>query len=223
MKKTTKKLLSLATAALMAASSFITAFAEELPPVSMTIFGQSPVERSNASDDGEVWLRDYNVIIPDRTEISKSDLVVADGWALYAGDTIELGDYIADDGAIFATLHPIVNGEESELYARVWLWTLPAGTSVESLGEDAKYVIYANGNGTQATDTTAQPTDKGYGDWASDNKGWWIQYADGTYLTNGWWKSPASGLWYYMGADGYMVTNTVIDGYTINADGVWVQ
>lgn len=61
------------------------------------------------------------------------------------------------------------------------------------------------------------------GDWASNETGWWIQFKDGSYLTNSWWQSPYSGLWYYMGADGYMVTNTTIDGYTINADGVWVQ
>ena len=60
--------------------------------------------------------------------------------------------------------------------------------------------------------------------WASDSKGWWIQNADGTYLTNTWYQSPDSGLWYYMGADGYMLTNTTTTyGYTVNADGVWVQ
>lgn len=62
------------------------------------------------------------------------------------------------------------------------------------------------------------------GYWMQDNVGWWIQYQDGTYLVNQWYQSPASGLWYYMGADGYMLTNTVTpDGYTVNADGVWVQ
>lgn len=60
--------------------------------------------------------------------------------------------------------------------------------------------------------------------WASDSKGWWIQNADGTYLTNSWYQSPESGLWYYMGTDGYMLTNTTTpDGYTVNTDGVWVQ
>lgn len=72
--------------------------------------------------------------------------------------------------------------------------------------------------------STAQPVDKGAGYWASNDKGWWIQYNDGSYLTNAWYQSPASGLWYYMGADGYMLTNTTTpDGYTVNADGVWVQ
>ena len=28
-------------------------------------------------------------------------------------------------------------------------------------------------------------------------------------------------VWYYVGADGKMVTNTVVDGCTIDANGVW--
>lgn len=60
--------------------------------------------------------------------------------------------------------------------------------------------------------------------WAQNDVGWWVQSTDGTYLINQWYRSPASGLWYYMGADGYMLTNTVTpDGYTFNAEGVWVK
>ena len=71
-------------------------------------------------------------------------------------------------------------------------------------------------NTTQASNAAAT--------WANNDKGWWIQYADGTYLTNEWYQSPTSGLWYYMGADGYMLTNTTTpDGYKVNAEGVWVQ
>lgn len=74
------------------------------------------------------------------------------------------------------------------------------------------------------TTTSNTVTDKGAGFWASNDKGWWIQYNDGSYLTNAWYQSPASGLWYYMGADGYMLTDTTTpDGYYVNADGVWVE
>ena len=37
------------------------------------------------------------------------------------------------------------------------------------------------------------------GTWASNKKGWWIQYEDGSYLTNARYQSPISRLWYYMG------------------------
>lgn len=58
--------------------------------------------------------------------------------------------------------------------------------------------------------------------WKQDAKGWWVENPNGTYLTNQWFES--NGKWYYMGADGYMLINTTTpDGYTVNADGVWVQ
>lgn len=72
-------------------------------------------------------------------------------------------------------------------------------------------------------DTSGGPAAK-QGFWMQNEVGWWIQYQDGTYMVNDWYCSPASGLWYYMGTDGYMLTNTVTpDGYTVNADGVWIQ
>lgn len=60
--------------------------------------------------------------------------------------------------------------------------------------------------------------------WKQNDFGWWLENQDGSYLTNTWYQSPDSGLWYYMGADGYMLTNTVTpDGYRVGMDGVWVQ
>ena len=60
--------------------------------------------------------------------------------------------------------------------------------------------------------------------WKQDNKGWWVQSDDGTYLTNQWYQSPESGLYYYMGADGYMLYDTITpDGFYVNADGVWID
>lgn len=60
--------------------------------------------------------------------------------------------------------------------------------------------------------------------WESNSKGWWVADENGAWLSNTWYKSPASGLYYYLGSDGYMLTNTTTpDGYKVNADGVWVQ
>ena len=59
--------------------------------------------------------------------------------------------------------------------------------------------------------------------WVQDSKGWRIQNTDGSYLTNSWYQN-SDGNWYYMGADGYMLTNTTTpDGYKVGADGVWNQ
>lgn len=59
--------------------------------------------------------------------------------------------------------------------------------------------------------------------WAHNDIGWWVQGSDGSYLVNRWHTSPQSGLYYYLGADGYMLTDTITpDGYYVNADGAWV-
>ena len=52
--------------------------------------------------------------------------------------------------------------------------------------------------------------------WEQDEKGWKYQDVKSA------WKQ-ISGKWYYFDADGYMVTNTIVDGYTIGADGVWIK
>jgi len=81
------------------------------------------------------------------------------------------------------------------------------------------YFSYYQGYETQNTATASSSAIS----WKSDSNGWWVERSDGSYLMNEWYQSE-SGLWYYMGADGYMLTNTTTpDGYTVNADGVWIQ
>ena len=116
----------------------------------------------------------------------------------------------------------VKTGGDYDVMSFVYICKLPEGKTAADMGEFAEYVVYADGAATSDTSNTTTST-QDTGDWASNETGWWIQFKDGSYLTNSWWQSPYSGLWYYMGADGYMVTNTTIDGYTINADGVWVE
>ncbi len=77
--------------------------------------------------------------------------------------------------------------------------------------------------------------------WISDNNQWYYIETDGTMKT-GWLKdkytwyylTPDSGeaavgwkmidgKWYYFAPNGAMVVNTIIDGYYLNNEGVWVQ
>lgn len=72
----------------------------------------------------------------------------------------------------------------------------------------------------EGSETEEQSND--LGSWKSDSNGWWVEYADGSYLKNEWYQSPESGLWYYMGEDGYMLTNAKTpDGYIVDMDGAW--
>ena len=63
------------------------------------------------------------------------------------------------------------------------------------------------------------------GEWKQDATGWWWQNDDGSYPVSTWkWlDGNKDGLSesYYFNEAGYLVTNTTIDGYTVNADGAW--
>ena len=72
--------------------------------------------------------------------------------------------------------------------------------------------------------TLALPFTAYAGTWQQDSTGWKVRQDDETYLTNQWYQSPESGLFYYLGADGYMMINaTTPDGYQVDANGVWIQ
>lgn len=79
-------------------------------------------------------------------------------------------------------------------------------------------------------------------EWFQYNNQWYFTKADGIMANNEWVQSPYSGQWYfmnnggamaqnqwleykgqwyYLGGDGAMVTNQTVDGYYLNASGVW--
>lgn len=69
----------------------------------------------------------------------------------------------------------------------------------------------------------AVAADSKTGQWYVERR-WKVLLPDGTFLRNAWYQSPESGLWYYMGDDGYMLTNTVTpDGHYVDADGACVK
>ena len=216
MKKNVKVLLSMGLAACLSMGSVLMSFAEPLLYTEPDDLGSG--DPINYYDFGY-----YNTIkILENTEI-----------------------YLTDDtGATVMRINPV--SEESVDNVRMWT---PDKVNEFPFEEGKKYSVadYADGHELvvveignaenyvttfwnlqivkgEATNTTENNASSDKGTWANDDKGWWIEYADGSYLKDAWYQSPASGLWYYMGADGYMLTNaTTPDGYTVNGDGVWVQ
>ncbi len=83
--------------------------------------------------------------------------------------------------------------------------------------EAANAAVTTTETGTAAADAPATAFS-----WEEDAYGWRVSKGDGTYLRSDWYQSPASGLWYYMDANGYMMKGgTTPDGYQLNADGSW--
>lgn len=57
--------------------------------------------------------------------------------------------------------------------------------------------------------------------WVQVGDKWYYMNADGAMQTG--WIQGAPGQWHYLGADGAMAVNTVVDGYVIDANGVWKE
>lgn len=58
--------------------------------------------------------------------------------------------------------------------------------------------------------------------WLQINGQKWYHFDDNGIMSTGWTKD-GSGNWYYLNLDGSMASNTVIDGYQLNASGQWVD
>ena len=92
------------------------------------------------------------------------------------------------------------------------------GAPIGFSGVDDSMGVNVQLRGTSTASTQPQSTQT----WVSDASGWRVQNADGSYLMSQWFQY--NNQWYYLGANGYMLTNTTTpDGYPVNADGVWIQ
>ncbi|MBA8969044.1 glucan-binding YG repeat protein [Clostridium butyricum] len=56
--------------------------------------------------------------------------------------------------------------------------------------------------------------------WIKDNNKWYYLNESGDMQYSGWKK--INGKWYYFYNNGEMASNTVINGYKVNADGEWI-
>lgn len=107
------------------------------------------------------------------------------------------------------------------------------------------YVVATNTLDTSVSKTTSSTIEVqvlAAGEWLQDGTGWWYRYADGSYPTscwkkingewysfnehgymrsNGWYQEGEN--WYYLNEDGSMAHDTVIEGYTIDSNGHWIQ
>ncbi|MCI8742125.1 MAG: hypothetical protein HFG62_08990 [Lachnospiraceae bacterium] len=112
----------------------------------------------------------------------------------------------------------------------------------EEVLDDIKNGRYTNYSGSGSTSNT--PGSTASAQWKRNNIGWWYEYADGTYPTNGWllisnvwycfdasgymrtgWIQAGDGQYYYCDTNsGAMLTNTwTPDNYYVGANGVWDQ
>ncbi|RHR46059.1 hypothetical protein DWX10_27270 [Clostridium sp. AF18-27] len=60
-------------------------------------------------------------------------------------------------------------------------------------------------------------------EWIQDSKGWKAKNSDGSYIIDSWYQAT-DGLWYYIGADGYMLYSSwTPDNYYVGTNGAMVD
>jgi len=102
---------------------------------------------------------------------------------------------------------------------RVYTLTITRGTTSSTTTSTS--TTTATTTPSTATDvvTTIVITDR----WVQVNGRWQYNDSTGNPLKNQWFLDRNSAKWYYLANDGFMVSNTTINGYKIGADGAWIK
>lgn len=74
-------------------------------------------------------------------------------------------------------------------------------------------------NETTTTSTASIKVDQ----WVQINGRWQYNDSLGTSLKNQWFFDRNIQKWYYLGYDGFMLTNTMVNGYKVGSDGAWIK
>lgn len=93
-------------------------------------------------------------------------------------------------------------------YNKNWYYLNENGAMATGWIRDNHVWYYLNPSGAMATG------------WLYDNDNWYYLAKDGTMKT-GWYQ--VNNKWYYSVQSGELVTNSVIDGYSVNHNGEWVK
>ncbi len=140
--------------------------------------------------------------------------------------------YAYPDGSYVANQWKKIDGKWYYFDARGYMVTnrwvgnyylTATGEMAVSTWIDGKYYVDATGAWVPTGKATASVS--AATGWQKDANGWWYRYSDGSYAKSGWrWiDGNGDGLseCYYFNALGYLVTNTSVDGSTVNGDGAW--
>ena len=110
---------------------------------------------------------------------------------------------------------------------KVWYYFKSGGAMATGWAHDGSKWYYFLGDGVMMVGwlndggTWYYLTGNGMSDyeWKEIDKKWYY-FGSGGPMATGW--KEINSKWYYFNADGSMASNTTIDGYKLNADGVWI-
>ncbi|MBP3543944.1 MAG: hypothetical protein J6J86_06925 [Lachnospiraceae bacterium] len=150
--------------------------------------------------------------------------------ATYNGVIVEVGGTVNKDYITVKAVYDTDHGDVSEKVENFSIknYSIKEGNNTLTIvyredGEEYEdTIIVKGGKKTTTTTTTPVTNPTGNGVWEVVN-GKWKYKENGKYLANQWVQSAASGLWYWIEADGYMAANAWHNDngtwYYLQADG----
>ncbi|GAA0077173.1 hypothetical protein UT300005_15510 [Clostridium sp. CTA-5] len=149
-------------------------------------------------DNMVVWNEDDEVysVIGNKEEETEKPVEVTKGWVQAADGT---WTYVKEDGT------------------KATGWLNLNGTWYFLNAEGVMQTGWINANGTWYYTNASGAMQTG---WANVNGTWYFLNASGAMQT-GWVND--NGTWYFCNASGAMQANTVVDGYTLGANGAWIR
>ena len=186
--------------------------------------GENPSTTPGTATPGENPSTTPDLVTPSTTYLyvtSKEDKTlsnsVVEGWSKKDGQWL----YQLEDGSHIANEWKQINGtwyrfDKSGLMQTGWVkengtWYYLNNSGAMQTGwvKDKGTWYYLNNSGAMQTG------------WVKEN-GTWYYLNDSGAMETGWFT--VSGKWYYANESGALATNTITpDGYTVNADGEWVE
>lgn len=143
-----------------------------------------------------------------------SDFVSLGSW-----ESSMMGNLPMNDSIQGGKNYPVINPEQlakdkadGSAYSKTYVVMINAVNTTNYADDYMGYFFKLKQGGTNASAAA----------WKKDSAGWWYDNGDGTYPANQW--KEISGKFYYFGADGYMLHDTVTpDNYQVGSDGAWIQ
>ena len=133
----------------------------------------------------------------ENTEDKKEEATISTGWIKNTDGT---WNYKKEDGTLATGWLEDNNS---------WYYLNPQGVRQNGWVKDAGTWYYLNESGVMQTG------------WIKDGSNWYYLNASGKMHTG--WLKDTNGKWYYLTNSGAMAYNTIIDGYTLDASGAWIN
>ncbi|MBQ9326465.1 MAG: leucine-rich repeat protein [Clostridia bacterium] len=135
-------------------------------------------------------------------------------WYSYSNGTYPQNQWLELEGRYYYL------GSDGYMVRGVWVDNCYLKMNGEMARNAWKGDSYVGADGRLVPGKVKESTAEQAGAWQQDSKGWWYQFADGSYPASRWCE--IDGKWYHFDSKGYMQKNQWIDNYYVTDSGEMV-